>query len=400
MTEQPSGWGYEQAKEEIEAEDAAKRVQPNGVDPSGSNIRFQFTQFRDIKLDTAPAYVVGGMIPRLGIVVVWGKPKCGKTFWVFDVEMHVSLGWTYRGRRVEQGEVLHIACEGVAGLAARKEAWRLHHIEGKDAEAIARIDAAPFHLCKDTALNLITDVDRVIADIVTQFAERPIRIITIETLNRSLDGSESNDKDMAAYLRAAVRLAETFQCAVIVIHHCGHTENRPRGHSSLIGNADAIIEVKEDNEGRTCTEVEDMRDGPKGAMTNSRLTVIEVARDDNGDPITSCVSRDDDGTQAEQADEPGRAKAEPKPKLSPKNQIALDVLRKAIAAHGKLAPGHNYIPASAIVVSTDLWRRFYLAETSADGQSEDTRRAALRRARKALQSKKIIGLCDEMVWIP
>jgi hypothetical protein len=85
MTEQPSGWGYEQAKEEIEAEDAAKRVQPNGVDPSGSNIRFQFTQFRDIKLDTAPAYVVGGMIPRLGIVVVWGKPKCGKTFWVFDV---------------------------------------------------------------------------------------------------------------------------------------------------------------------------------------------------------------------------------------------------------------------------------------------------------------------------
>ena len=279
MTEQPSGWDYEQAQEEIEAEDAANRVQPNGVDPSGSNIRLQFTQFRDIKLGTAPAYVVGGMIPAASASSWSGaSPKSGKTFWIFDVEMHVLLGWTYRGRRVEQGEVLHIACEGVAGLAARKEAWRLHHVEGKDAEAIAQIDAAPFHLCKDTALNLITDVDRVIADIVTQFAERPIKIITIDTLNRSLDGSELNDKDMPAYLRAAVRLAETFQCAVIVIHHCGHTENRPRGHSSLIGNADATIEVKKDNEGRTCTEVEDMRDGPKGAMTNSRLAVIEVAR--------------------------------------------------------------------------------------------------------------------------
>jgi AAA domain len=316
-----------------------------------------------------------------------------------DLEMHIAIGWPYRGRRVEQGEVLHIACEGVAGLAARKEAWRLHYVKGKDAEAIGQIDAASFHLCKDTALDLIKDVDQVIADIVTQFAERPIRIITIDTLNRSLGGSESNDKDMAAYLRAAVRLAEIFQCVVIVIHHCGHIENRPRGHSSLIGNVDAIIEVKKDNGGRTCTEVEDMRDGPKGATTRSRLAVIEVTRDDNGDPITSCVIIPDDDTPAEQIDQRGKAKADPTLKLSAKNRIAFDLLQKAITAHGKPAPGHNHIPPSASVVDTDLWRRFYLAGTSADGQPENTRRAALRRARKALQSKKLIGLCDEMVWI-
>ena len=69
--------------------------------------------------------------------------------------MHIALGWSYRDRRVEQGTVLHIACEGVSGLGARREAWRLHHIRDKSADEIEAIDAASFHLCKDTALDLI-----------------------------------------------------------------------------------------------------------------------------------------------------------------------------------------------------------------------------------------------------
>jgi RecA-family ATPase len=222
------------------------RGKPNGA----ANIRFKFTQFRDIKIGTAPAYVVDGMIPRLGVVVLWGRPKCGKTFWALDLEMHIALGWLYRGQRVEQGEVLHIACEGVAGVSARKEAWRLAHIKGKAPGEIEFIEACPFHLCRDTALDLIKDVDNVVADITLQFGDRPIRAITIDTLNRSLKGSESKDDDMAAYVRAATLLAETFQCVVIIIHHCGHTEARPRGHSSLLGAVDALIEINKDAGGR------------------------------------------------------------------------------------------------------------------------------------------------------
>jgi hypothetical protein len=162
--------------------------EPNGGANSG--IRFLFKRFRDIQLSKAPAYVVDQIIPRLGVTVVWGRPKCGKTFWTFDLEMHIALGWPYRGHRVEQGEVLHIACEGVAGLGTRKEAWRLHHISGCSLSETEAIDNAPFHLCKDTALDLIKDVDTVLADIVVQFGDQPIRIITIDTLNRSLQRSQ------------------------------------------------------------------------------------------------------------------------------------------------------------------------------------------------------------------
>src|SRR5215831_10594710 len=239
----------------------------NGED----KLRFRFTRFCDIGLDTAPPYTVHDMIPRVGVVVVWGKPKSGKTFWTFDLEMHVALGWNYRNRRVEQGEVLHIACEGARGLGARKEAWRLHYTKDRRAAEIAKIDAAPFHLCENTALDLIKDVDTVMADIALQFGDRPIRIITIDTLNRSLHGSESKDEDMGRYFGAAIALADKFQCCVLVIHHCGHNEERPRAHSSLLGGTDALIEVKKDNHGRVTTEVEEMRDGPNGAQTRSRL---------------------------------------------------------------------------------------------------------------------------------
>jgi hypothetical protein len=147
--------------------------------------------------------------------------------------------------RCRAGRRPHIACEGVAGLGARKEAWRIAHF-AEDAE-----DAGiPFYLCKETALDLINDVDTVIEDIDAQYGDLVIRIITIDTLNRSLVGSESKDEDMAGYLRAAIALAARFQCLVIIVHHCGYDETHPRGHTSLRGGADADISAKKDTEGR------------------------------------------------------------------------------------------------------------------------------------------------------
>jgi hypothetical protein len=36
--------------------------------------------------------------PRVGLIVVWGPPKCGKSFWVTDAMLHVALGWPYHLR--------------------------------------------------------------------------------------------------------------------------------------------------------------------------------------------------------------------------------------------------------------------------------------------------------------
>jgi len=36
--------------------------------------------FNEIKLDVKRRYLVASLIPLVGLVVVWGPPKCGKSF--------------------------------------------------------------------------------------------------------------------------------------------------------------------------------------------------------------------------------------------------------------------------------------------------------------------------------
>jgi len=85
---------------------------------------FELIPFDAIKLDTTPVYLVKGIIPRVGLCVFWGPPKCGKSFLVFDMLMHVTLDWKYRDRRLQQGAVVYCALEGQAGLRNRVEAFR------------------------------------------------------------------------------------------------------------------------------------------------------------------------------------------------------------------------------------------------------------------------------------
>jgi hypothetical protein len=51
-----------------------------------------FTRFAEITLSKAPRYIIKGLIPSSGLVVVWGPPKCGKSFFLFDMVAHAALG--------------------------------------------------------------------------------------------------------------------------------------------------------------------------------------------------------------------------------------------------------------------------------------------------------------------
>ena len=92
----------------------------------------------------------------------------------------------------------------------------------------------------------------------------------IDTLNRSLAGSENSDKDMAAYIRAADVIREAFECTVAIIHHCGVAGTRPRGHTSLTGAVDAQLAVKRDDEGVIRVKVEWLKDGARGRGNRER----------------------------------------------------------------------------------------------------------------------------------
>ena len=132
--------------------------------------RFHLVPFEEIQLGTEPQYLVKGIIPRVGLTVIWGPPKCGKSFWIFDVTMHVALGWPYRGRRVQQCPVVYCAFEGQNGISARVEAFRQTFPINAD-------QPVPFYL-EPVTLDLIADQAELIATIKRHLAiDRPAWVI-------------------------------------------------------------------------------------------------------------------------------------------------------------------------------------------------------------------------------
>jgi hypothetical protein len=341
--------------------------------------RFKLISWDALKPRQGPNYLVKGLIPRTGLVVVWGPPKCGKSFWTFDCMMHVVLGWQYREHRVRQGSVVYCAFEGADGFNARAEAFRRQH----GVEILA-----PFYLVPAT-LDLFQDHRELINDIRAQLSDPPAAVV-LDTLNRSLVGSESSDEDMAKYVKAADIIRGTFGCVVIIVHHCGIDATRPRGHTSLTGAADAQLAVKRDEQNNVVVTVQWMKDGPEGEVLRSHLGLVELGADDDGDAITSCVVE-----PVEQDHTPNGKKV----KLSPYAVIALRLLGDAIIETGSTTYKHNRIPHGSGTTGTDDWRSYFYAGTIAEGIKRDSQKKAFQRVVIELQRAGKIGIWQDRVWL-
>jgi KaiC/GvpD/RAD55 family RecA-like ATPase len=341
--------------------------------------RFRPVRFNKIKLSTERPYLVKGLLPREGLAVVWGPPKCGKSFWVFDLALHVALDWEYRGRRTQQGTVCYVACEGERGLGARAEAFRIAKLGEQE-------DDLPFYLLA-TRLDLVADAEELIADIRAAISAVTCPMIVIDTLNRSIAGSESRDEDMSAYVKAADRVREALRATVVIIHHCGINGERPRGHTSLTGAADAQIAVRRDDSGRIAAKVEWMKDGAEGDEIASRLKVVEVNIDEDGEPIISCVVEPAEGTATPKA-----------ARLSAAQGRALQLLADAIDTGGEIPPASNHIPQGARCVDEEVWRKYcYQGAISAGDQH--AKRMAFKRSAEALMAAGRIGKWEPWVWL-
>ncbi len=257
-----------------------------------SKYKFPLIPFAKIRCSRKGRYLLKDIIPRKSFVLLWGEPKSGKTFLALDMAMHVAAGQPFRGYRVKQGPVVWVAAEGAFGMTARIEAFK---------KCNPSFDKAEFYFL-GASLNLVSQ-SKELASCIEWQAKRP-DLIVLDTLNRTMPGSESSDEDMAKYIKAADGLRAHFECTVMVIHHCGHEHGRPRGHSSLLGAVDGQIKVTRDRKsGVIAMLVERMKDGQEGAITKSILEIVDLGNDEDGEPINSCVVKAIVNATGEQPDD-------------------------------------------------------------------------------------------------
>jgi hypothetical protein len=356
----------------------AERAPLWSPDNAGQPPRFELVPFDQISWTAEGEYLVKGMIPLVGLTLCYGPPKCGKSFWAYDVAMHVARGMEYRGRCVRQGAVVYVAAEGGRGFTKRAEGYRRRYGG----------DGAPFYLVTARP-DLSADHGQLIADIRAQLAGVLPVAIFVDTVNRTLVGSESKDADVGRYLRACGAIEDAFSCAVVLIHHCGLEGGRPRGHTSFSGAVDAQIAIERDAANNVIATVELSKDGPVDHQIVSALESVEVGIDDDGDAVTSCVIVPVDGAPI---------KPQKPQRLNEREKFVRRTLADIVLDRGIPAPADAPAWAKAIgrdELRVECFRRGFAGEET----KPDTRLKAFGRALEKLQGLNIIAERDKLIWL-
>jgi AAA domain len=388
-----AGWFPKRVREAGEAPSASKNVlrlvssqeEPKDEARQERQYRFRLIPFNEMPPGAEPLYLVDELIPAAGLVDLWGKPKCFKSFWALDLMFHVATGREYRDRYVQQGAVVYCAFEGAHGYKKRMEAIRRHY-------NIEEEEHVPLYVMPGQA-SLVKDHGLIIREIKAQLGNTNVAAFVLDTLNRSLDGSESKDVDMTAYVRAAEAIRDAFKCVVVIVHHCGLDETRPRGHTSLPAAVDAQLAVTREGSIVTVT-VEMMRDGPEETSIVSAVESIEVGTDATGAPLTSLVVKP---TEAPAGSSPPR-------RWTKSLTLFRDALCDALNdTNDKLTVGNHTVR----VVDRETVRTLFYARCVADGspdEAQDTRKKRFFRAVERAQELKLIGVKVEptgrtLLWL-
>lgn len=218
------------------------------------------------------------VIPKRGLIVVYGAPGSSKSFFVLDLIAHVARGVPWRGHRVKQSRIAYVAAEGVAGFGNRLAAYSKHNdLPLADLPVFVRGGSI---LLNDSALELAKAVNEL----------GDVGIVVIDTLAAVTPGANENtSEDMGQAIASANLVMQSTGASVILIHHANKS-GEMRGWSGLLAAADNTIRVEHDEPtGRRTAYVEKQKEGRSSGTYPYRLQVVDLGADEDGDAITSCV---------------------------------------------------------------------------------------------------------------
>lgn len=358
-----------------------------------------------------PVYeaLIKGVLTKGELSLLLGESQSGKSFLAIDIAMAVARGIAWFGKRVRRGGVIYQAGESAVGVRRKRfPAYRKHN-------SVAH-EPLPVVLLQET-LDLYSGDDPTDAFIDeclywSRTFDVPLELIVIDTFNKATPGANENDgKDMGLVLARCDRIRQKTGAHVMLVHHLNAGGTKARGHTSLFANVENVILVRQvpdhtDADGRKVREavIAKQKDGEDGVSFRFVLPQVIIGKDADEEDITSCIVARPAGSQ-----DSGPAKPEAI-QLGGANQKFLralyDVLddplvRQPAPAEAKLASGARAVPRKALTA------RFFQLEKPDDFDSlpddekkrkEDAARQALKRARDALYSKRLIGMDDDLIW--
>jgi RecA-family ATPase len=202
------------------------------------------------RLIPAPSYVSNEYPLYMGgFNVLIGPSGAGKSFVALDMAAQVACDTS----------ACYIAGEGIAGYAARWEAWKGHH----------SVNSANLWFYRE-ALQVIQDDQ--LHNFIGMIQEHEPELVVIDTLARSAEGLEENSaKDVGRFVGACDRLRRALDTSILVVHHTGKA-GTIRGSSALYGAADCVLSLTAED------GVITIRNSPDSGGKNKYAAPIEPMR--------------------------------------------------------------------------------------------------------------------------
>ena len=266
--------------------DALDVLLSRATEPAKPEPRFKLLSSADLRALPPLQWRVLGVLPAVGVAALFGPSASGKSFLGFDLAAYIAEGRDWFGRRVKAAPVVYLALEGEAGFKLRAEAWE--QANGRTLPPGLRLVLQGFKLAGD-----VPDLAAAIVGAVGAGA-----VVFVDTLNASAPGMDENGPaDAGLILESAKALQRLTAGLVVLVHHTGKDASKGmRGHSSLFAAMDGAIEVTRDGDRREW-KVSKSKDGADGEAHPFRLELVNLAPDDEGEPVTSCVVRRDESPE-------------------------------------------------------------------------------------------------------
>lgn len=241
--------------------------------------RFRIIPAEEFAVGPPLAWIIKGLLPRAEVGVVFGEPGAGKSFLALDAAAAVSRGETWQELKVTPGRAIYICSEGAGGFRKRMNAYAEKH--GVPLNQLPGVVAdAPNFLEPEHVLDLTKEI----------LAKGNADLIVVDTLSAATPGGDENSgEDMGKILQHCKLLHRATGALVLLIHHTGKDASKgARGHSSLRGAADVMIEVTRNGDYRMAS-IYKMKDGEEGRSWSFKLRPVTLGIDEDGEEITSCV---------------------------------------------------------------------------------------------------------------
>lgn len=236
-------------------------------------------------------WLVKGFIPADSIGFFFGASGTFKSFVALDLSLHLAHGLPWLNRKTAAGPVIYTSAEGGLGLFRRVQAW---HAKRSLAWDSAQLLVCPFPLLLGDERHAKAFVAAIEA-----FAIAPA-LVVVDTMSQTFGGDENSSQEVSRYLRTLGALIRArFGCAVLIIHHSGHSATeRPRGSSALTANADFLYGVfRDEGEHIATLECVKVKDGDRPAQVTFGLEKVVLGQDEDGDEVSSLVAQHIDNVE-------------------------------------------------------------------------------------------------------